>query len=117
MSRSKHSEPHGQWFLKGALLLAAGVCLVVGIIGIVLPVIPGVLFLLLALWLIAKASRRAAAYLEQHPGWRKQQRFWGRTRYLALHERLQLSCWLAVKAVVDGTKRIVEKFTNNQSRS
>lgn len=49
--------------IKKTLYLVAGVALLmVGLMGLVLPVIPGLLFLVVAVWLLAKVSRRVRAF-------------------------------------------------------
>lgn len=49
--------------IKKTLYLVAGVALlIVGLIGLVLPVIPGLLFLIVAVWVLAKVSSRVRAF-------------------------------------------------------
>jgi hypothetical protein len=52
-----------RWLLKGL----AVVCLVLGIIGAFLPVMPTVPFVLLAAWAAARSSPRLSHWLENHP--------------------------------------------------
>lgn len=53
----------GRW-----VLFAFGwVCVVLGIIGIVTPVMPGTVFLILAAWLFARSSPRFENWLLTHP--------------------------------------------------
>ena len=54
-----------------ALVLIAGFILV-GILGLILPIIPGVLFLFLAALLLTRVSRRASTYAHNQPWFRKQ---------------------------------------------
>lgn len=106
MSLIRMRETNNHWFTKTLVVIGAGVCLVLGVVGIILPVIPGLLFLALAAILIARVSRRAANYLDEHPGWRRQQRLWERSQHLAFHERVQLASLLTVRYVVDGLHNI-----------
>jgi len=52
-----------RWLLKGV----AVVSLILGMIGIFLPVMPTVPFILLAAWAAAKSSPRLSHWLENHP--------------------------------------------------
>ena len=116
MSRNKQDLANSHWFTKSLILIGAGACLLLGLVGIVLPVIPGLLFLALAVWLVARVSRRAADYLNSHPQWQRQQRFWDRTQHLSLAQRAQLGFWLSGRILVDGGKRLYERFCNRNSR-
>lgn len=50
------------------LLFAAGwLCVAIGIVGLVLPGLPGTVFLILAAWLFARSSPRFEAWLLAHP--------------------------------------------------
>lgn len=115
MSFIRKREANSHWFTKTLIVMGAGVCLVLGVVGIILPVIPGLLFLALAAILIARVSRRAANYLDEHPGWRRQQRFWKRSQHLAFHERVQLACLLTVRYVVDGLHNLSETLFTRKS--
>ncbi|MFG1358108.1 YbaN family protein [Xanthobacter pseudotagetidis] len=61
-----------RWFAREALyrrmLFAAGcLFLVVGAIGMVVPMLPGTVFLILAAWCFARSSPRFEAWLLAHP--------------------------------------------------
>lgn len=94
--------------MKMLLLTLASLCLLLGVIGLLLPIIPGIVFLVLGAWLLARASSRAAAQLDTHPGWQKGRRFWLRSRYLNSRDKLRLTVLLACRSLVDGIRRIVE---------
>jgi uncharacterized membrane protein YbaN (DUF454 family) len=105
MKQFQNTKPDNL-LLKTGILLLAGLCLLIGVIGVVLPIIPGILFLGLGAWLLAKVSRRAAAHLDARPGWQKAQRFWYRSRHLGIVGKLQLSLLLVCKTIVDSLRKI-----------
>jgi len=115
MGRRKHSHSGGHWFSKTLIAIGAGICLILGIVGIVLPIIPGVLFLVFAAILLSRVSRRARNYLDQHDGWQRQRRFWDRTRFLAFHERVQLACLIAGRTAINGIQQLSEKLFTKKS--
>ena len=77
---------------------AAGLFMVLGIIGLVIPVLPGVIFLLLAAVCIASLSHRAKRQFERHP---RLHRFFQRLdagRGLDLTSRTKLAFWASLEA-------------------
>ena len=88
-----------------AAKVAAGVailaCLIVGVLGLVLPIIPGIVFLGLAALIAARwspalerAMRRNATlggYLDKTAGFER----------LSLLRQIELGAWLTLKAIVD----------------
>ena len=116
MQTDKEKLVSSHWFTRALILFAAGICLLLGVVGIVLPVIPGILFLVLAIWLIARISTRTANYLNSHPQWQRQQRFWDRARHLSLSQRAQLGFWLAGRMLVEGSKNLLDKISARLTR-
>ncbi|MEE8330904.1 MAG: YbaN family protein [Acidimicrobiia bacterium] len=53
--------------LRGLYMLLGGVCLVLGIIGLVAPVMPGTVFILLAAFFFARSSKRVYGVIIDHP--------------------------------------------------
>src|SRR5690606_13552249 len=89
--------------LVAKIVAAAAVlaCLVVGVAGLVLPIIPGIVFLGIAALIAARFSpaleramrrnRTLGAYLDQTAGF----------RHLSVPRQLELGAWLMLKALVD----------------
>lgn len=115
MSFIRKREIKKHWFTKTLLVIVAGICLVLGVVGIILPIIPGLLFLAIAVLLFSRVSRRTANFLNEHPGWQRQQRFWKKSQYLAFHERVQLASLLAIRYVVDSLRSMSEALFTRKS--
>jgi uncharacterized membrane protein YbaN (DUF454 family) len=61
-----------RWLLMGL----AGLCLLLGIVGIFLPVMPTVPFLIVAAWAASRSSPRLHRWLMTHPRFGRQLRDW-----------------------------------------
>jgi uncharacterized membrane protein YbaN (DUF454 family) len=91
-------------------LIAAGVivvCLLLGFAGLILPLIPGLLFLAIAAVVAAKLSPRFAETLRQNETLRG---YLDRTEgfaALALDQKIKLAGLLFVKAIIDGVAFLV----------
>jgi uncharacterized membrane protein YbaN (DUF454 family) len=92
-------------------LIAAGVivvCLLLGLAGLILPLIPGLLFLAVAAIVAAKFSPRFAEALRHNETMRG---YLDRTEGFAdlpLEQKLKLAGLLFVKALIDGVAFLVE---------
>ena len=77
--------------------------LILGLIGLLVPILPGFLFLILALLCLTAPMEGSAArppYPSGH-GWRSS---WRESRSLPLYRRAQLAFWLAAAAMVDALR-------------
>lgn len=83
------SRPQPGWHRP--LYLAAGwLCVLLGIIGLALPVMPGTVFLIAAAWCFSRSSPRFESWLVNHPRlgpevvrWRRTGAIARRTKYVA----------------------------------
>ena len=64
--------------------LLAVVCVVIGLVGLLVPIIPGVLFLLGALYLVGRISTRVQRWSDRQP------------RLQRMHARLEGMCYVGV---------------------
>ncbi len=88
--------------LKRALYLSVGTGLVfLGLIGLVVPILPGILFLALAALCFAAVSPKLQRRLERHPTWRGWHRRWRSSNGLPLLHRCRLAFWLTAEATVN----------------
>tara|TARA_B110000858_G_scaffold77483_1_gene89792 strand:- start:31140 stop:31493 length:354 start_codon:yes stop_codon:yes gene_type:complete len=99
---------------KGVCLVLVGLLTLVGLAGLILPIIPGILFLFLAALLLAKVSSRFDALLHKNEHMRNWLRRWNTSNSLPLFQRMKLSFLLVAKAVVNGVETAVNSL--NKSR-
>lgn len=83
---------------RAALLLAGSALVVLGLIGLVIPILPGILFLALAAICFSALSPGFERQLERHPAWRGWRLRWRESHGLPFFRRLQLAFWLTVQA-------------------
>jgi len=93
--------------LKRLLLAVLGtVCILLGLIGLVVPVFPGFLFLLLAVACFTSLSPRLRSYCARHP---RLKRFFARidaSQNLAMMQRLRLGFWAALEVVTAPSRSV-----------
>jgi uncharacterized membrane protein YbaN (DUF454 family) len=90
--------------IAGAVIVA---CLALGAIGLILPIIPGLLFLAIAAFVAAKLSPNFARWLRQNE---KIRGYLDRTEGLVdlpLGKKVQAACLLFVKMLIDGVALLV----------
>ena len=94
---------------KGLLMLAGASLALLGLIGLVVPVLPGLLLLLAAAGCFSMASPRLKASLEgrldRHPRYRSARRRWRLARALAPWQRVQLAFWLTLGSLLPSERR------------
>ena len=105
-----------QIVLKAVLVVVIGVCLVLGVIGLILPVIPGILFLFIGAILLSKLSTRFASYLRQNTWAQKWLRRGDSFRKLNNAHRLKLSFLMAAKSVVDSMESVWQKLQSTAAK-
>jgi len=62
--------------MRWAYLALGGLCTALGIAGVILPGLPGTVFLLVALWAFSRSSERLALWLFNHPRFGRTIRAW-----------------------------------------
>ncbi len=102
---------------KGACLLLVGLLTLIGLVGLILPIIPGVLFLFLAALLLAKVSSRFDALLHKNENMRTWHRRWDTSNALPLLQRVKLSLLLVARSVVTGVEATVNSLKKANSSS
>jgi len=93
--------------LKVVLLGFIGLFVMIGLIDLILPIIPGILFLALAAWLLTKVSSRFAFHLNQNTSWNRMKRFLRSSSFLSIGQQVKLTLLVAARSVVDGLNRLL----------
>ena len=88
--------------IRTVFLSALGVfLLLLGFIGLVVPLIPGVVFLAAAGCCFATLSPRFRSRLERYPVWQGFSRRWQASRHLPVLRRAKLAFWLSAEAAMN----------------
>ncbi len=99
-------------FQKAVLGAIITLCLVLGVIGLVLPIIPGLLFLALAAVLAGKLSRRIGAWVNKSTFLRGLSRQTTRLGGLTFVQRGKLVFWMCAKHSVEFLTALERKFSS-----
>jgi uncharacterized membrane protein YbaN (DUF454 family) len=103
--------------MKGVGLLVVGLLTLLGLAGLILPIIPGILFLFLAALLLAKISSRFDSLLHRNENVRVWRRRWDTTNTLPLMKRVKLSFLYFARAVVNGVEAAVNTLNKSQTKN
>lgn len=108
LSRSRKPAESSQWFAKALALVFLVLCVAIGMVGIILPVIPGLLFLALAVIIAARLYPPLERRLRQNamfsPYMEKTDHFWT----LSLQGKVKFVCWLTLKILWDSCVLLIE---------
>ncbi len=99
MKKSLVTANPSQKITSFVLMLA---CAAIGVVGLVLPIIPGLLFLAIAAFFAAKHFPSVDARLRAHRGISRHLDNADRFRNLSLPAKVQVAGWLFLKMVVEG---------------
>lgn len=84
------------------------VCLAVGIAGVILPGLPGTVFLIIALWAFSRSSHRVHLWLYSHPRFGAGLRAWHRHRVIPTRAKIA-----AVAAMTFAAGMLIVAFPSN----
>lgn len=91
--------------------------LLIGLVGLILPIIPGIVFLLLAVYVLTRISRRAAAYAHSQPWFNRHMRHLDAADSLSVGERIKLGFLVMARSVVNGIEWCVGGFKGRDKAS
>lgn len=90
---------------RSLLTVAAAAAVFIGVLGLIIPVIPGILFLALAALLLASVSRRFRAHLHASPRARPYLIRWEATAGLPVLTRTRAAALLLYASIADTLRR------------
>ena len=85
---------------KLALQIFGFVCLAVGIAGVILPGLPGTVFLIIALWAFSRSSHRLHLWLYTHPRFGASLRAWHRHRVIPTRAKVAAVAAMTLASVM-----------------
>lgn len=92
---------------KKILYLTFGILfLALAVVGLLIPVVPGLLFLFCAVYLLGRGSRRVRRFAREHPKLRGTQERMRRLEAVGALERVQVVGLMALSAMVEGAREV-----------
>lgn len=93
--------------LKRVLVLFLGtILLFFGVVGLFIPILPGILFLIGAAACFSSVSPPINRWMQRSPRVRRWQSRWQSSAELPWYRRVQLAFWLSAESVVQPFKRL-----------
>lgn len=86
--------------LRYVLLMFAGLCLALGVIGIFVPGLPTTVFILLAGWAAARSSPRFSAWLESHETFGPMLHDWRERGAVSRRAKISATVVMAISSVI-----------------
>jgi len=80
--------------------------LFLGLLGLVMPILPGILFVALAVYLLAKVSRRVERWVHGKPAFKEAHLRMESMADMSWGDRLQLTVWMAVDGLIRGVSTV-----------
>jgi uncharacterized protein len=100
VSRDPHSSPRARGPQRWAFLALGGSSLALGLAGVVLPLVPTVPFLVLAVWCFARSSERLERWILDHSRFGPAVKRWREHGVVSLRAKVLATVWLAASAVL-----------------
>lgn len=85
--------------VRGALFGLGVICTGLGVAGVILPGLPGTVFLLIALWAFSKSSERFHVWLYTHPRFGRTLRAWHAHRVIPVQAKVAALATMSLTAV------------------
>ncbi len=117
MSASKRASYRMPVLTKVICIALIACCVVVGLIGLVLPIIPGLIFLFIAAILLARISSRFDSILKRNPtvqGWMKHA---DTINGLSFSQRVRLSFWMSARIITNAIELGINQFKKTTGSS
>ncbi len=96
---------------KFIYLVIGGMCLTLGVIGLIIPIIPGVLFLMAAVYLLSRGSRKIKRFTDRDPRILQMQQRMEQFGEVNVVDRIRLAGWITLDAAVKSAQAISTGFS------
>jgi uncharacterized membrane protein YbaN (DUF454 family) len=80
--------------------------LALGVVGLLIPIIPGVLFLAGAVYMLGRGSSRIRAFADSHPQLKKLQDTMGQMDAISALDRVRVACLMTLQGTVIGIQKL-----------
>ena len=117
MSASKRASYRMPVLTKVICIALIACFVVVGLIGLVLPIIPGLLFLFIAAILLARISRRFDAILKRNSSVHRWMKHADTINGLSISQRVRLSFWMAARLITNALESGINQFKKTMGSS
>lgn len=101
MGRQEKAPKRSNLLFRVLGVVVVSVFVVVGLAGLILPIIPGILFLFLAVYLMTRISRRFHGMMQRNPRFKRWSSRIGSISRLSLLENLKLGFWISARGVIN----------------
>lgn len=92
--------------LKLVYLVLGILFLLLGVVGLIIPILPGVLFLAGALYLLSRGSTRVKQMADEHPTLRGFQARMDQLDTASMLQRFQVACLMTVESAAIGMRKL-----------
>lgn len=100
-----------------AIYLVIGVAfLALGVVGLIIPIIPGILFLAAAVYVLGKVSRRVRHFGQRNAAYRDVSRRFDRLQFVSIRNRARVFPLILLDMAVTGLDRLVNATTRLLAR-
>ncbi len=96
---------------KLAYLVIGVICLMLGVIGLIIPIIPGILFLMAAIYLLSQGSARIRHFVRANPRFEQMHQRMDRMSEVDFASRMRVTGWMAVDATVSGAQYVGSRIS------
>ncbi|NQV68658.1 MAG: DUF454 family protein [Pseudohongiella sp.] len=117
MNYSKINPQKMPFLYKALCILLVVCCVIIGLVGLILPVIPGFLFLFFAAILLARISTRFKSLLHNNPATAPWMKHWHSSQTLSVLQRAKLSFWVVARSLVSGVESAVNLLRRGDSNN
>jgi len=107
---SKKNRQHKPFYYKAVVAVLMVCCLVIGVLGLLLPIIPGLVFLFIAAFLLARLSGRFESLLHRHATLSRWSRKLDSANSLPVSQRAKLLFWVSAGGIVNGLNSLYKRI-------